>query len=251
MLDGQGADETLAGYHKYLHWYLQELLVKRKFGTLKKEKEAFRENSLPFIWNFKNYLAAYFPAHVVIGLEQREYNTIMHHPDIESSFLASLRERGWEGVYKPRIAKLNDVLYYNTAKSGLQELLRYADRNSMAHGREVRLPFLNHELVQFIFSLPANFKIHDGWTKWILRKSMDKVLPDQIVWRKDKIGYETPQQQWMTDPILQDFMHEAKRKLVAGGILKPSTLDKKIKPLPAYEEDNFDWKYLCAAHMLS
>ena len=60
---------------------------------------------------------------------------------------------------------------------GLEELLRFADRNSMAHGREVRLPFLNHELVEFVFSLPSQLKMHEGWTKFLLRKAMDKKLP--------------------------------------------------------------------------
>jgi asparagine synthase (glutamine-hydrolysing) len=250
LIDGQGADETMAGYHKYLHWYLQELLIKRNFSSLQKEKDAFREMGLPLIWNFKNYLAAFLPAHVVIGLEQREYNTIMHHPDISNSFMALMHGRGWEGVYKPTINKLNDALYYNTTKTGLPELLRYADRNSMAHGREARFPFLDHELVTFLFSLPAHFKIHDGWTKWILRKTMNKKLPDTIIWRKDKIGYEPPQEQWMQNPVLQEYIHEAKRKLVNKGILKPAVLNKKIVPQAAHECGNFDWRYLCAAQTL-
>jgi asparagine synthase (glutamine-hydrolysing) len=250
LIDGQGADETMAGYHKYLHWYLQELLAKRKFTSVKKEKQALRENGLSFAWNIKNYLAAYFPAHAVIGLEQREYNTIMHHPDIDKSFMASLQGRGWEGVYKPNVAKLNDVLYYNTIKSGLQELLRYADRNSMAHGREARFPFLDHELVSFIFSLPANLKIHNGWTKSVLRKTMDKKLPDAIVWRKDKVGYEPPQEQWMQNPAMKEYIQEAKRKLVNKGILKQEVLNKKIVPKGAHESCNYDWRYLCAAQTL-
>src|SRR4030095_6954468 len=86
---------------------------------------------------------------------------------------------------------------FNTCIYGLEELLRYADRNSMAHGCEVRLPFLDHNLVEFIFSLPADFKINKGWTKWILRKSVNDKLAAEITWRKNKIGFEPPQQQWM------------------------------------------------------
>ncbi len=68
----------------------------------------------------------------------------------------------------------------------------------MAHSREVRLPFLNHELVEFIFSLPASFKIREGWTKWILRKAYSGSIDDRIIWRKDKIGYEPPQKKWLS-----------------------------------------------------
>lgn len=251
LLDGQGADETLAGYNKYIHWYLQQLAAKSSFITAYKEKKLLHKNKLPFKWGIKNYLAAYLPAHAVIQLEQNEYMKTIRHPDIDKDFVAALQGREWEGIRKPIITKLNDILYFNTHTLGLEELLRFADRNSMAHGKEVRLPFLNHKLVEFIFSLPASYKIHDGWTKWLLRKMMDKKLPDEIVWRKDKVGYEPPQKQWMQNETLQDYMQEAKRKLVNKGILQKKVLNKKIIPKAAHEENNFDWRYLCAAQIIS
>jgi asparagine synthase (glutamine-hydrolysing) len=104
--------------------------------------------------------------------------------------------------------------------------------------------------VEFIFSLPAQYKIHEGRTKWLLRQAMNKKLPDEIVWRTDKTGFEPPQQQWMKDPDLQDYIHEAKKKLVNAKILNPEALHKKIEPLPAYEDNNYDWRYLCAAHII-
>lgn len=133
---------------------------------------------------------------------------------------------------------------------GLEELLRYADRNSMAHGTEVRLPFLNYELVQFIFSLPSSFKIQNGFTKSILRKTMDEKLPANIVWRTEKIGFETPQKKWMEDAKLQSVFQDAKQKLVNERILKPSVLQKKIRPLNAYQQNNTDWRYLSLANIL-
>jgi asparagine synthase (glutamine-hydrolysing) len=81
----------------------------------------------------------------------------------------------------------------------LQDLLRYADRNSMTHSREVRLPFLNKELVEFCFSLPDDYKLNLGWTKYIMRKSFDDVLPKEITWRKEKVGFEPPQNEWLKD----------------------------------------------------
>ena len=186
----------------------------------------------------------------MVHLEHLEYLKLLKQTDIDRGFLESLKGREWEGILKPLITKLNDILYFNTQTLGLEELLRYADRNSMAHGREVRLPFLSHELVQFIFSLPASYKIHDGWTKWLLRKAMDKKLPDDIVWRKDKVGYEPPQQQWMQNEIVQDHMQEAKRKLVNKGILNKSVLDKKIVPKSAHDDNNYDWRYLCVAQII-
>ncbi|MEY2917197.1 MAG: hypothetical protein RIS73_911 [Bacteroidota bacterium] len=250
LLDGQGADEILAGYHKYIPWFLQEVLSRHKLGAAQKEKKALQNNHLAFSWNLKNYFAAFLPLHAAMQLEKNEYHKIIHQPDINPEFLKLQRGREWEGIHKPVVTKLNDILHFNTIESGLEELLRYADRNSMAHGREVRLPFLDHKLVEFIFSLPSNLKIHNGCTKWLLRKAMDKKLPDEIVWRKDKIGYEPPQQQWMENKTLQDYFYEAKKKLVASHILRKNILDKKIDPKPAHADNNFDWRYLCAAQII-
>jgi asparagine synthase (glutamine-hydrolysing) len=249
VLDGQGADELLAGYPKYVHWYLQQLINRKKFTTAKKERQSFRNNDVDFNWGMGNYLAAYLPAHAAIHLESKAYSSITRQPDIEPQLIRSLRGREWEGIQKPVITKLNDMLFYNTTMLGLEELLRFADRNSMAHGVEVRLPFLQHQLVEFIFSLPANYKLQNGWTKWLLRKAMAKKLPAEVVWRKDKIGYEPPQQQWMADPLMTDYIQESKKVLVKKGILKQTVLHKPVLAMPAHAGANYDWRYLCAARL--
>ena len=120
----------------------------------------------------------------------------------------------------------------------------------MAHGREVRLPFLSHELVSFLFSLPIEYKLRDGFTKWILRKTMASTLPDQIVWRKDKIGYEPPQKNWMENINLQELIQESKHTLVKAGILDGGVLNKKIQPLDSHAADNFDWRFLVTGLLL-
>ena len=250
LLDGQGADEILAGYPRYIHWYLQEVLSRHKLGATQKERSAFRKNEQPFRWDLRNIMAAFLPAHAAMRLEKKEYLKTIHHPDISEELLQLVKGHEWEGVHKPIVTKLNDILHFNTMEMGLEELLRFADRNSMAHGREVRLPFLNHELVEFVFSLPSQLKMHDGWTKFLLRKTMDKKLPDEIVWRKNKVGFETPQQNWMEDSALQEYMQESKRKLVKADILSSKVLDKQIEPLPVHADKNYDWRYLCAAQFI-
>lgn len=132
---------------------------------------------------------------------------------------------------------------------GLEELLRYADRNSMAHGREIRLPFLSHELVEFVFSLPSHFKIRNGWTKWLLRETVKEKLPDSSAWRRDKVGFEPPQKLWLEQPAMQEAIQEAKRKLVNEKVLKKEILNKKVIALAAHDTDNYDWRYLSAAFL--
>ena len=250
VLDGQGADETLSGYTKYLHWYLQELSAKGKYIEVKKQKDLLQKAGIPFKWDFKNILAAYLPSHTALALEKREYNKIINSKVIHSRLLQKIKGKEWQGIYKPVVTKLNDILYSNTMQHGLEELLRYADRNSMAHGTEVRLPFLNFELVNFIFSLPSSYKIKDGFTKYILRKTMMDKIPDKILWNTNKIGFETPQKSWMENSQIQEMIFSSKEQLVKDNILNASVLKNSIEPKHAHEAENMDWRFLNLAKIL-
>lgn len=174
LLDGQGADEQLAGYLPYYHVYLNQLFYMKR-SVYNRE--------------FKAYANYHSEAHPYIPMIKRETGRMRL------------------GRYK-RILLRQELPYHNylhkalknsTTHLGLKELLRYADRNSMAHSREVRLPFLSHKLVEFVFSLPEGYKLNNGWTKFVLRKAMDTILPHSICWRVDKIGYEPPQKRWIQD----------------------------------------------------
>ncbi len=246
LLDGQGADEILGGYKKHTPWYLQQLL-RNDFTTFKKEKKLLTENLFLEGWGIKNYAATFYPEKTASLLQKKAAKEQSIHSNINLDFLKKFQIV--DTLQKPVVNKLDDILYYNTFTQGLQELLRYADRNSMAHSREVRLPFLNHELVEFIFSLPAHYKIRNGFTKWILRQSMQQQLPADIVWRKDKIGYEPPQQLWMQQPAIQDIIMQARKKLVDENVLDKAILKKPATATHAHEKGSSDWRYLCTASM--
>jgi asparagine synthase (glutamine-hydrolysing) len=246
LVDGQGADETLAGYNKYIHWYLQEQVAKFRYGFAMQERIRLQQNKIPFHWGFPNYMAALLPVVANAAMEERERKKILMHPHLEADYVHAHYDK-YYSVYKPPVSKLNDILYFNAMQQGLGELLHYADRNSMAFGRELRLPFLSHELVEFVFSLPSHFKIHYGFTKWLLRNAMKSSLPESIVWRTDKVGYEPPQKKWMEHPALRERIHEARTRLISDGILHKKVLDQPIKALGAYEADNYDWRYMCGA----
>ena len=249
LLDGQGADEILSGYHKYIHWYLQELLGRNKFLEFISEKNSFRQNEIDVNWDWKNIIATYFPSHVSVALEQKEYNKIAMNRDISKDFLSCLKGSEWEGIHKPVVTKLNDILHFNVVENGLEELLRYADRNAMANSCEVRLPYLSHEMVTFIFSLPSRYKIKNGFTKYLLRQTVQNKIPKEVVWRTEKIGFEPPQKKWMNSVVMQDYLHESKRLLVNHGILKSQTLQNKKNVAGTHDPDNYDWRYLSAAQL--
>jgi len=246
LLDGQGADEILGGYTKYYPWYWRELYRQNK-TLLRQELQEAGGTGQDGLWNWKQKLVARLPHFAETWQVRQRSRQQRKHGDLTSGFTEAF---GISHYQVPHVPTLNGVLYYNTFLNGLEELLQYADRNSMAHGREVRLPFLYHELAAFIFSLPAGYKIRDGYTKWLLRKSMEPVLPAAIVWRKDKIGFEPPQQIWMQDKRLAAYIREAQRVLVKMGVLKPAVLDKKIQPQETHAADNFDWRYLVAGTLL-
>jgi asparagine synthase (glutamine-hydrolysing) len=248
LLDGQGADETLAGYPKYYKWYWQELFRKLKLLRSGELKAAY-QLGVNEKFGFKNAIASWFPDFASIVLERQYLLNALRQPDLSKEFVQLQSKEAYYTT--PPHYNLNGVLHFNTFTHGLEELLRYADRNSMAHGREVRLPFLSHELVEFLFTLPSKFKIRKGRTKWLLRESMKEKLPAEIVWRTDKVGFEPPQKKWMQHRDVQQMIHNAKSKLVEEKILKQEVLNKTIQPHDAHAAESFDWRYLSAASLFN
>lgn len=240
LLDGQGADEVLAGYYRYLHWYLQELVFQP--ARLKKEMNGIKKNGLPLEWGWKNYAAAIFPKAAAKKLERKAAASVTANADLNAEYVRAYFDPA--SIYKPVVKKLDDILYFTTMQQGLNDLLQMADRNSMAHGVEVRLPFLDHTLVEFIFSLPSSFKIHEGFTKWILRHAMKESLPPAVVWNTKKTGFETPQQQWLQQPGIKELTGAAFKKLQEKGIVTSSQGN------PGWQNGALQWKYLCAAAFL-
>lgn len=196
LMDGQGADEIAGGYHNYFYTFLIEQYRKNK-QVYKEQFNAYRNlhatNEInPVIKDLrKAKIVSNIPPEIIENV-QKIWSKYFSVPDFPFSkqFLQDHRKDKY--FVKSRFKTLSESLHYSTTKFGLEQLLRYADRNSMAHSREVRLPFLNHTLVEFLFSLPATFKINNGWTKYLIRESFSDFLPKEIVWRKDKIGYEPP-----------------------------------------------------------
>jgi asparagine synthase (glutamine-hydrolysing) len=215
LLDGQGADEIFGGYDHYRKWRLRTIL----------------------------------PRLTARVLEKREGKDLQQNSFFNEDFFASAS--GEINIVKPVVSELNDLLYFDTFCSGLEQLLRYADRNSMTHGREVRLPYLYHELVSFVFSLPSTYKIHEGYTKWVLRELMKDKIPAEIVWLKRKTGFEPPQKKWMEEPRMKQYIMEAKQNLVNRGILDKVVLDQRLSSHEAFEKKANDWRWLATSLFLN
>jgi len=169
-LDGQGADEQLTGYLYYFSYFLSDL---RLTDLFRETYYALRvPGSFPYIW--RGFLTNIFSK--IFGRVVTKY----------------LIEKI---IKRPFPDSLNGVLDRDF-KTGLVTLLHNADRGSMAHSVESRMPFLDFRLVEFLASVPSVYKIHNGWSKYIARLAFDKKLPDSINWRKDKQGWPIPEDAW-------------------------------------------------------
>jgi asparagine synthase (glutamine-hydrolysing) len=246
LLDGQGADEILAGYHSYYTSFFNELKNSR---AQKQQYQAYLDlhntNSINGISKKSIGSRVRDVSPRLVGPIKKLKNAYHHFSNayFNNDFYHAYKNEIFEteGV---NFATLNESLYSSVYSSGsLQQLLRYADRNSMAHSREVRLPFLNHELIEFLFTLPAEMKINQGWTKWIMRETFKDLMPEEITWRKDKIGYEPPQKNWMASDIIKQKVQSNKEQLI-----KLNYLNKNSKRVLSAENS---WQLLLTAQMCS
>jgi len=192
LLDGQGADETLGGYTNFTGIYLVELLKGFKFVQFFKEYNRLKQNFTPKVRQGVLKAAYYYlPANLQQRFRAKER---LSYNFIKAGYLNDL-----ELEIPQRGGKTFKEHTELSVKFGMYDLLRYEDRNSMAFSIESRVPFLDHRLVELIRSLPNDQKIYKGWSKYVLRQMLDQKLDDKVVWRKDKKGFVTPQQDWKNE----------------------------------------------------
>lgn len=192
MLDGQGADEQLAGYPLFYIAYFSELLFNMEFTKLDKEIKALIEN--------QNYFSKMEIFNRAIKIHFEDLREVMSkkfdRPDIFSKPEFETYIRYYESLSNST-KSIEEFSVHQIYHSSLPQLLHYEDRNSMAHSVEGRVPFLDHRLVEFVVSCNAEDKIKDGISKHMLRKGMEKILPKKITERKDKMGFVTPEILWI------------------------------------------------------
>lgn len=120
-------------------------------------------------------------------------------------------------------------LYHLMTEISLPALLHYEDRNSMAHSIEARVPFLDHRLVEFVFSLPLDQIVRNGVTKVVLRNAMNGILPERVRERMDKIGFQTPEDAWFRT-VLRDWIKSIirSRSFLDRGYLSPRRVEDEF-----------------------
>ncbi len=189
LLDGQGSDEILAGYEQYFANYL--VSRQRTGGIDASEIEAIRDRYPLALSMRDNRWKSILP----FSLRRAAARLARRGSDVRFGMKAGLASQvaPRDGGAMP----LLEALRKDAGDGFLQTLLRYGDRNSMAHSREVRLPFCDHRIVEFVMTLPPEMLMGNAETKHLLRQAMKDVLPEQIRKRWRKQGFLPPVADWL------------------------------------------------------
>ncbi len=200
LLDGQGSDELMAGYLSHAVYYYRTLMrrdpARWAVGFPAFALQAWQRYLPGF--SFREFLA-------------RAGHLLMHGRDA-LDFLAADPARLAYGREALRIPgdlsgadALNDYLYKAVTCLSIPALLHYEDRSSMTYGIEARVPFLDHRVVEFALGIPAEQKIRGAEGKHVMRQAIERVLPDEVAHRKDKLGYPTPFAAWSRGSLREEI----------------------------------------------
>ncbi len=211
LLDGQAADELFAGYRPYQTHFQEESAgfrwwnALRSFGSIRAET-----GETPWKPLLAGLALSSVPKKLATTLVKARYLQELKNagkylkPDVQRDLLERVRDPESAESYPWRRVgdSLDSHLRGLVSHFVLPTLLRYEDRNSMAWSIEARVPFTDYRVVEFAFSQSlAKLKIMKGWSKWCLRKAGEGYAPKDILWRKDKMGFGTPEQLWMQSLI--------------------------------------------------
>jgi asparagine synthase (glutamine-hydrolysing) len=202
MIDGQGGDELLASYPQFFGPYLLGLLGRFKIRSFFEESSHFRQDHAWGLMDTFQSLSVWFAPRFVFRTARHFARGFAKNKWAKREFLFG------NGVPMPPWQSPDRMETNATTRSmsllmlqqlSLPMLLHWEDRNSMAHSVESRVPFLDHNLVELVLSLPDEFKIYRGVTKRILKAALRDLIPPSIIARRDKLGFATPGEKWMRD----------------------------------------------------
>jgi len=247
LLDGQGADEMLAGYHHFFPAHYAGLLQKLKiFSFLDEISAVNRIHGYSIQDDLKKVIYNLLPKYI-----RSKLGLFRNNSYVSPSWL-NIKKLGAFPSLPPFPEKkymdlLNDHCYLQLTQTSLPLLLHWEDRDSMAFSVEARVPFLDYRLVEFVVGLPPDLKIERGITKKVLRESLKSILPEKIVTRYDKLGFATPEEYWVRSENTSDWKKALSDAIEnSAGIIKPEALKKFDRVVNGYEPFSFSiWRMIC------
>ncbi len=226
MLDGQGADEQLAGYHGYFGPRFAGLLRSGRLRELWKEMQAVKS-----LHGYSELRSLMYIGNVMLPHRIKQRLRALNNRNHDSPSWLDIQKLGVSpsdplhqlGNYSTNIRSMSAA---QLTATNLQMLLHWEDRDSMAHSIEARVPFLDHELVEFVLGLPDEFKLHRAVTKRVQRTAMSGILPDRIRDRFDKMGFVTPEETWMLERAPEIFRQRLQTAVeTSRGILNSNAVE--------------------------
>lgn len=194
-LDGHAADELFAGYGFDILKAYPDARTKEQVNCIttaylnQQSEEGIPEGSDEFKHQrnalYRDYMTKYFA------------KKLLHRPEVKSAYAA---HPNWK-----KLDNLNKTLFVSTHETILPTLLRNYDRDSMANGIEIRMPFLDYRIVEFAFSIGWKSKLHGGFSKSIVRDAGAAFMPNEIAYRRTKLGFNAPILDWMKGSYRQFF----------------------------------------------
>jgi asparagine synthase (glutamine-hydrolysing) len=214
VLGGQGGDEIFGGYARYVLAYLEQCLSAAIDGTYKNGNYVVTIESiipnLGLLREYKPMMKEFWRKGLFDPLDARYFRLVDRSSDMDG-------EIEWEALDKRRVFEDFSTIFNNAAnvrkeayfdkmthfdfKCLLPALLQVEDRMSMAHGLESRVPLLDHPIVEFAATIPADVKFKNGSMKHLIKTVFGADLPAQIVSRRDKMGFPVPLKEWFDGPL--------------------------------------------------
>jgi asparagine synthase (glutamine-hydrolysing) len=212
ILGGQGGDEIFGGYVRYLIPYLEKSLNDSFNGDIKNLLDLI--NHMRIFNEYKPMIKNFFSEGMFNNLDERyfslinrsnELNDIINWNYLPKDSIYNLYKTNFNNKNIPNTDFFNKMLNFDLQYS-LPGLLHVEDRVSMAFGLESRVPFINHELCEFVAKIPEKYKINCGETKYLLKKTFNDLLPNEIINRKDKMGFPVPLNEWFKNELKEFFI---------------------------------------------
>lgn len=245
-LDGHGADELLAGYHGFFGARLAGLLRRADLSGLVREIAAIHQRfGYGWLHLMLRLLDNLLPDFLRQPLRRVSGRAATGAPWLDVGLLGVKEEDPFHvtGAKSMGIQGMSRAQLLHTS---LPVQLKWADRDSMAHSVESRVPFLDWRLVEFVLGCPDEFKLHRGVTKRLLRTALADRLPPEISGRVDKMGFVTPEAAWVCETAPDRFRRAVAAAVEASrGVLTPATLPAAEAILSGHRPyDTLLWRWI-------